>query len=59
MRLSPCKGCRFRSVRPNCHDTCEPYREFNAEREAMRKHRKTESIFWDYLKARKHANRRK
>lgn len=52
----PCKGCRFRSVRPNCHSTCEEYLAYNAEREKIRDARLKDSIVIEYLKIHKHAH---
>lgn len=33
---APCLGCTERTVTPNCHGTCERYKEFTAERERVR-----------------------
>lgn len=32
---APCKGCPDRVVEPNCHMTCERYKEFQAYRQAI------------------------
>lgn len=34
---APCKDCEKRHV--GCHDTCEAYQKYHAEREAIRKER--------------------
>lgn len=52
----PCKGCRYRSVRPNCHTTCEDYQAYNAERERIHAVRLRDSIFIEYLKNHKRDN---
>ena len=35
--LAPCKDCEKRY--PCCHDACEVYQKYHAEREAIRKER--------------------
>lgn len=40
--IAPCNGCSDRTVRPNCHSTCERYLAYAAEREKIREARKTQ-----------------
>lgn len=35
MITPPCKDCEFRTI--GCHSNCEPYKEFQAEIEKIRK----------------------
>ena len=34
---SPCKGCMFRTVEPNCHMTCKDYLKYEASRKEIYK----------------------
>jgi hypothetical protein len=40
--ICPCKGCADRAV--GCHGQCEPYQEYNAWRESIRKARQLDKI---------------
>ena len=57
MRQSPCKGCLKRSVRPNCHITCDLYADFVNFRQTYREQRRKDMLICDYIK-RKEKKRR-
>lgn len=48
MGNAPCKDCPDRVVEPNCHMTCERYKEFQAYRQAIIDSRKDEREYRDY-----------
>ena len=56
MVKSPCKGCRFRSVRPNCHSTCEEYISYKEKQAAENENRRKYSLITAYVK---HVNKKK
>lgn len=46
----PCKGCPDRMIgTPNCHDTCEKYLAYCAERELISQARQGKKVFEDYI----------
>lgn len=48
MISAPCKDCPDRVVEPNCHMTCERYKEFQTYRQAIIDSRKNEREYRDY-----------
>lgn len=50
MKSAPCKDCPDRVVEPNCHMTCERYKEFQAYRQAIIDGRRDEREYRDYRK---------
>lgn len=38
MKMSPCNGCTKRCASPNCHSTCEEYKDWLSEQRAERKY---------------------
>ena len=48
MKGSPCKDCEYRHLR--CHATCEPYKEFAAERQRYNEDRHKKSEIAGYVK---------
>ena len=58
MNKSPCKGCLRRTVRPNCHATCDAYADFVNEQNRVRDERKRNSIIVDYIKNAQRTKRR-
>ena len=51
MKVSPCKGCADRN--PGCHDHCEAYKEWKAERDKVREYLRENYITIDESKKRK------
>lgn len=63
MNNSPCKGCERRTARPNCHATCQYYKDFVIERQKYHEERRKQSVIAEYIKLRherldKYENRR-
>lgn len=52
MNNSPCKGCERRTARPNCHATCEEYKDFVNERHHYNEERRKQSVIAEYIKSR-------
>lgn len=50
MAKSPCKGCRFRVVRPNCHTSCEAYITYKEKQDAENENRRSYSVIAAYVK---------
>ena len=50
MRTPPCINCERRTIRPNCHATCEDYKAFVAERNEMNARRRLDGEYYDYVK---------
>ena len=48
----PCKGCERRTVRPNCHATCEQYAEFVRNLEKYKRKLREDTVFHEYVKER-------
>lgn len=58
MKLPPCKGCERRTVHPNCHATCEAYKQFVAEQSSANDNRRRYNQYWDYVKHRNQNKKR-
>ena len=54
MLKPPCKGCQSRTVSPNCHEICEAYLAYHAERELILTARANENDYVRYF----HDNRK-
>lgn len=53
MLKAPCKNCNDRYLA--CHDNCEKYKEFNAERKRVQElASKQKQTSYDYFKVRKY-----
>ena len=48
----PCKGCERRTVRPNCHATCEQYAEFVKNLDKDKRQLREDAVFHEYVKER-------
>lgn len=56
MAKSPCKGCRFRVVRPNCHTSCEAYIAYKEKQAEENETRRSYNVIAAYVK---HVNKKK
>lgn len=50
MNKAPCKNCERRVAHPNCHSTCQEYKDFVNDRAKYYEHRKERSIIAEYVK---------
>ena len=49
MKMSPCKDCRKRTVKPNCHTECDGYMKYMAERQDYHDKKFEEGKIYDYI----------
>ncbi len=59
MNKAPCKNCERRVAHPNCHATCQDYKDFIVERQKYREERQKQSLIAEYVKQRKEKNERR
>lgn len=50
MNKAPCKNCERRTVKPNCHATCQDYADFVNDREKYRADKRKNAIIAEYIK---------
>lgn len=50
MNKAPCKNCERRVAHPNCHVTCQEYKDFVIERQQYREERQKQSLIAEYVK---------
>lgn len=46
----PCKNCESRRAHPNCHATCQKYKDFVNSRTEYLEMRHKQSVVWEYIK---------
>ena len=49
MKMSPCKGCGKRTVKPNCHTECDCYLQYVAERQEYYEKKTADNNIYDYI----------
>lgn len=54
MLSAPCRNCPDRCIEPNCHITCEKYKEFLTEAKVIQEKEKRAREDYNQLKLRKH-----
>ena len=53
MNKPPCKNCERRRAHPNCHATCQPYKDYvNSRTEYLEKRRK-QNVIYEYITEKK------
>lgn len=50
MLKPPCKGCERRTAHPNCHSTCQQYKDFVQDRQKYRDERRKNCLLVEYIK---------
>ncbi len=46
---SPCKGCERRTVKPNCHATCQDYKDFVIKRQEYLAAKRKDNVICEYI----------
>lgn len=58
MNRPPCKNCERRRAHPNCHATCQPYKDFVNSRTEYLEMRHKQSVVWEYIKSKEKRGKR-
>lgn len=53
MNKAPCKNCERRIANPNCHATCQEYKDFVTSRKEYLDQKKSGSLIAEYIKLQK------